>query len=151
MTIMFFKNLSLISLILIAGAYMTTKDAQGKTTSALTQGGVRYEITEKSDGKTARAGQKVHVHYTGWLNEGGNKGKKFDSSLDRGKAFSFTLGAGQVIQGWDEGVSGMQVGEKRTLFIPATLGYGAHGAGDVIPPNADLIFDVELIDVEDAS
>ncbi|MGL6188267.1 MAG: FKBP-type peptidyl-prolyl cis-trans isomerase, partial [Holosporales bacterium] len=78
-------------------------------------------------------------------------GKKFDSSLDRGKAFSFTLGRGQVIQGWDEGVSGMQVGEKRTLFIPAALGYGEHGAGNDIPPNADLIFDVELIDIEDAS
>jgi len=88
------------------------------------------------------------MHYTGWLYTNGAKGKKFDSSLDRGQPFSFTIGQGQVIPGWDEGVSTMKVGGKRTLIIPSELGYGARGAGGVIPPNATLIFDVELLDVK---
>ena len=95
----------------------------------------------------AKPGQQVSVHYTGWLDEGGKKGKKFDSSRDRGQPFGFPLGGGQVIRGWDEGVAGMKVGGKRTLLIPAALGYGARGAGGVIPPNATLIFDVELLGV----
>ena len=95
-------------------------------------------------GKTAAAGQQVSVHYTGWLLFGGEKGKKFDSSKDRGDPFGFALGGGQVIKGWDEGVQGMKVGGKRTLTIPPELGYGARGAGGVIPPNATLIFEVEL-------
>ena len=99
-------------------------------------------------GKTAAAGQQVSVHYTGWLLFGGEKGKKFDSSKDRGTPFGFALGAGQVIKGWDEGVAGMKVGGKRTLTIPPTLGYGARGAGGVIPANATLIFDVELLGVQ---
>jgi len=90
----------------------------------------------------------VSVHYTGWLSENGSKGKKFDSSVDRGQPFQFTLGAHQVIAGWDEGVSGMKVGGKRTLIIPPELGYGARGAGGVIPSNATLIFDVELLGVQ---
>ena len=85
------------------------------------------------------------MHYTGWLDEAGKKGAKFDSSRDRGQPFSFTLGQGQVIKGWDEGVASMKAGGRRTLVIPASLGYGARGAGGVIPPNATLIFDVELI------
>ena len=95
------------------------------------------------NGAEAKAGRKVQVHYTGWLTDG----KKFDSSLDRGKPFAFTLGAGQVIDGWDKGVAGMKVGGKRKLTIPPHLGYGARGAGNVIPPNATLVFEVELLDV----
>lgn len=110
--------------------------------------GLQYEIIKAGKGKVAQAGQRVQVHYTGWLNEGGKKGTKFDSSVDRGRPFVFGLGEGQVIRGWDEGVAGMKVGEKRTLFIPSALGYGARGAGGAIPPNADLIFDVELLDVD---
>ncbi|HRP69279.1 MAG TPA: FKBP-type peptidyl-prolyl cis-trans isomerase [Turneriella sp.] len=111
-------------------------------------GGLQYEILKQGNGKVAQAGHRVQVHYTGWLNEGGKKGKKFDSSVDRGRPFVFALGQGSVIKGWDEGVAGMKVGEKRTLFIPSALGYGARGAGGAIPPHADLIFDVELLDVE---
>jgi peptidylprolyl isomerase len=99
-------------------------------------------------GAEATAGQTVTVHYTGWLYEGGKRGKKFDSSLDRGEPFAFVLGDGRVIQGWDEGVAGMKVGGKRTLIIPASAGYGERGAGDDIPPGATLIFDVELLKAE---
>jgi peptidylprolyl isomerase len=99
-------------------------------------------------GAVAKAGQQVTVHYTGWLYEHGAKGKKFDSSVDRGSPFSFALGAGNVIPGWDQGVAGMKVGGKRTLIIPPDLGYGAGGTPDgTIPPNATLIFDVELLKV----
>ena len=112
------------------------------------ESGLKYEDTQAGTGQTAEAGKKVSVHYTGWLDEAGKKGKKFDSSVDRGSQFSFNLGAGQVIRGWDEGVAGMKVGGKRTLYIPSALGYGSRGAGGVIPPNANLIFDVELFSVE---
>ena len=98
-------------------------------------------------GETAAAGQNVSVHYTGWLFFGGEKGKKFDSSKDRGNPFEFPLGAGHVIKGWDEGVQGMKVGGSRKLTIPPALGYGARGAGGVIPPNATLIFEVELLGI----
>jgi peptidylprolyl isomerase len=110
--------------------------------------GLKYTDTKTGDGATARAGNKVSVHYTGWLSDNGAKGKKFDSSVDRGQPFQFTLGQHQVIAGWDEGVAGMKVGGKRTLNIPPELGYGARGAGGVIPPNATLIFDVELLQVQ---
>jgi len=103
--------------------------------------------TVVGDGTEATAGKEVDVHYTGWLfdeNAPDNKGQKFDSSLDRGQLFSFPLGAGHVIKGWDEGVAGMKIGGKRTLIIPSEMGYGARGAGGVIPPNATLVFDVEL-------
>jgi len=99
-------------------------------------------------GVEAVKGKKAVVHYSGYLFQNGSKGKKFDSSLDRNQPFAFTLGAGQVIQGWDEGVPGMKVGGKRTLIIPSKMGYGSQGAGGVIPPNADLVFDVELLDVK---
>jgi FKBP-type peptidyl-prolyl cis-trans isomerase len=110
--------------------------------------GLKYTDTKTGDGATARAGNKVSVHYTGWLSNNGAKGKKFDSSVDRGQPFQFTLGAKQVIAGWDEGVAGMKVGGTRTLTIPPELGYGARGAPGAIPPNATLIFDVELLQVQ---
>jgi FKBP-type peptidyl-prolyl cis-trans isomerase FkpA len=109
--------------------------------------GLQFEDTTVGEGATATAGQKVSVHYTGWLYNDGAQGAKFDSSKDRGDPFAFKLGAGMVIQGWDEGVAGMKVGGARTLIIPASLGYGARGAGGVIPPNATLKFDVELLGV----
>jgi FKBP-type peptidyl-prolyl cis-trans isomerase len=127
------------------------KHNQTKGTSTVqrikTDSGLEYEILTPGTGASPVKGKAVTVHYTGWLNEQGEKGKKFDSSVDREKPFTFTLGIGHVIKGWDEGVALMKVGEKRTLFIPAHLAYGARGAGSVIPPNADLIFDVELLSV----
>jgi FKBP-type peptidyl-prolyl cis-trans isomerase len=110
--------------------------------------GLKYTDTKTGDGATATPGNKVSVHYTGWLYNNSAKGAKFDSSVDRGQPFQFTLGARQVIAGWDEGVAGMKVGGKRTLIIPPELGYGARGAGGVIPPNATLMFDVELLGVQ---
>ena len=110
--------------------------------------GLKYTDTKTGEGAIAAAGNKVSVHYTGWLYKNDAKGAKFDSSVDRGQPFQFTLGAHQVIAGWDEGVAGMKVGGKRTLIIPPELGYGARGAGGAIPPNATLIFDVELLQVQ---
>ena len=110
-----------------------------------TASGLQYEDTVVGEGATATAGQDVTVHYTGWLYKDGAQGAKFDSSRDRRVPFVFGLGAGMVIKGWDEGVAGMKVGGQRTLIIPAELGYGARGAGGVIPPNATLKFDVELL------
>src|ERR1700747_1976945 len=110
--------------------------------------GLKYTDTKTGNGATAAPGSKVSVHYTGWLYNNGAKGAKFDSSVDRGQPFQFTLGAHQVIAGGDEGVAGMKVGGKRTLIIPPELGYGARGAGGVIPPNATLMFDVELLGVQ---
>ena len=113
-----------------------------------TPSGLQYEDTIPGTGDEARAGRPVKVHYTGWLHDAAQsdgRGRKFDSSKDRGDPFRFDLGAGMVIRGWDEGVQGMKVGGTRVLVIPADLGYGARGAGGVIPPNATLIFDVELL------
>ena len=115
-----------------------TATAQGETVTEL-----KIEEIKAGEGKEAVAGKKVSVHYTGWLTDG----TKFDSSVDRGQPFVFDLGAGRVIKGWDQGVVGMKVGGKRKLTIPSTLGYGERGAGAVIPPNATLVFDVELLDV----
>jgi FKBP-type peptidyl-prolyl cis-trans isomerase FkpA len=112
-----------------------------------TASGLQYQDTVPGSGETAQAGQRVRVHYTGWLWQDGQQGSKFDSSKDRGQPFAFHLGQGQVIGGWDEGVQGMQVGGTRVLIIPPELGYGARGAGGVIPPNATLKFEVELLAV----
>ena len=107
--------------------------------------GLQYEDVVVGDGDQASTGNQVSVHYTGWLFEDGKTGTKFDSSKDRGEPFRFPLGAGHVIRGWDEGVSGMKVGGTRRLVIPPELGYGARGAGGVIPPNATLLFEVDLL------
>ena len=115
--------------------------SEAKTTT--TPSGLKYEDVKLGSGDTAAAGKTVSVHYTGWLTDG----KKFDSSKDRGQPFDFPLGGGRVIKGWDEGVQGMKVGGVRKLTIPADLGYGARGAGGVIPPNATLTFEVELLEV----
>jgi peptidylprolyl isomerase len=114
----------------------------------VTASGLRYNDTETGDGAAAKGGETAVVHYTGWLYKDGEKGRKFDSSVDRGEPFRFPLGKGRVIAGWDEGVKGMQIGGKRTLILPPALGYGARGAGGVIPPNATLIFEVELLGLE---
>lgn len=110
-----------------------------------TASGLQFEDTVVGSGAEAKPGSNVTVHYTGWLYENGAQGAKFDSSKDRDEPFIFPLAGGMVIKGWDEGVQGMKVGGQRTLIIPATLGYGARGAGGVIPPNATLKFDVELL------
>ena len=112
-----------------------------------TPSGLQYVDTVIGTGAEAQAGQQVSVHYTGWLYNDGVTGAKFESSKDRNDPFGFGLGAGMVIKGWDEGVQGMRVGGKRTLVIPPQLGYGARGAGGAIPPNATLMFDVELLGV----
>ena len=109
--------------------------------------GLQYEDTVEGSGDLATKGKSVTVHYTGWLYNNDTQGAKFDSSKDRNDPFVFSLGAGMVIRGWDEGVAGMKVGGQRTLIIPAALGYGSRGAGGVIPPNATLKFDVELLGV----
>ncbi|NOY17176.1 MAG: FKBP-type peptidyl-prolyl cis-trans isomerase [Gammaproteobacteria bacterium] len=109
----------------------------------ITDSGLKYEDIAEGNGDTAEAGQLVAVHYTGWLTDG----NKFDSSKDRNDPFRFKLGAGNVIRGWDEGVVGMKIGGTRKLTIPANLGYGAQGAGGVIPPNATLVFEVELLEI----
>lgn len=120
-----------------------TKDMIKKNKS-----GLQYEIIKEGEKKVMpEVGKKVTVHYTGWLDNNGEKGTKFDSSVDRGQAFTFIIGVGQVIKGWDEGVMSMSVGEKRKLIIPSHLGYGERGAGGLIPGNATLIFDVELLGV----
>ena len=113
-----------------------------------TPSGLEYEDVVAGEGESPKQGQTCVMHYTGWLYDGGTKGKEFDSSVRRGKPFEFPLGVGRVIKGWDEGVATMKVGGKRTLLIPPQLGYGERGAGGVIPPNATLLFDVELLGVK---
>ena len=126
----------------------TNAAAAGTKMTTTTDSGLQFQDLVVGAGAQASAGQQVSVHYTGWLqNPDGSAGKKFDSSVDRGQPFDFPLGAGRVIRGWDEGVAGMKIGGKRRLIIPAALGYGVRGAGGVIPPNATLIFDVELLGV----
>ena len=111
----------------------------------VTGSGLAIEDLSEGSGTQAAVGHTVVVHYTGWLLENGRRGRKFDSSVDRGQPFEFPLGAGRVIRGWDEGVAGMKPGGQRTLVIPPDLGYGARGAGNVIPPGATLVFDVEYL------
>ena len=113
-----------------------------------TASGLSYEDTKAGEGASPTKGQTCVMHYTGWLWVDGKKGEKFDSSVDRGRPFTFPIGAGRVIKGWDEGVATMQIGGARTLLIPPALGYGATGAGGVIPPNATLLFEVELLGVQ---
>jgi FKBP-type peptidyl-prolyl cis-trans isomerase len=145
-----------LALLLTAGVFSTTACSEQSAPAAATTKQSNISELIKNDvkageGAEATAGRNVSVHYTGWLYDEAapdHKGKKFDSSRDRGTPFEFTLGAGQVIQGWDQGVQGMKVGGSRTLTIPPQLGYGARGAGGVIPPNATLVFDVELLGVQ---
>lgn len=113
-----------------------------------TSSGLQYEDSQVGNGASPKSGQTCVMHYTGWLWVNNAKGAKFDSSVDRGKPFEFPLGQGRVIKGWDEGVASMKIGGKRTLLIPPELGYGARGAGGVIPPNATLLFEVELLGVK---
>jgi peptidylprolyl isomerase len=122
--------------------------AQGAGKAMTTASGLQITDTRVGTGASPKTGQICVMHYTGWLHQNGAKGAKFDSSLDRGQPFEFPIGTGRVIKGWDEGVAGMKVGGKRTLVIPPDLGYGARGAGGVIPPNATLIFEVELLDIK---
>jgi peptidylprolyl isomerase len=111
----------------------------------ITASGLQIEDAEVGTGESPKTGQTCVMHYTGWLYQDGAKGRKFDSSVDRGEPFEFPIGRGRVIAGWDEGVASMKIGGKRTLIIPPALGYGARGAGGVIPPNATLLFEVELL------
>jgi FKBP-type peptidyl-prolyl cis-trans isomerase len=133
--------LTAASLFAQGGSTAAPTKVTGKPTQTVS--GLEYWDIKVGTGPTAVKGQTVKVHYTGWL----TTGKKFDSSVDRGEPFTFSLGAGQVIKGWDEGVAGMKVGGKRQLRIPPEIGYGSQGAGGVIPGNATLIFDVELLGV----
>ena len=130
----------------LAAAAPAAAQPQGKAMT--TPSGLQIIDTTVGTGASPRTGQTCVMHYTGWLSEGGAKGKKFDSSVDRGQPFEFPIGQKRVIGGWDEGVASMKVGGKRTLIIPPQLGYGARGAGGVIPPNATLIFDVELLAIK---
>jgi peptidylprolyl isomerase len=130
----------------VAAACPAAAQPQGKTMT--TQTGLKFIDTTVGTGASPKEGQTCVMHYTGWLSNAGEKGKKFDSSVDRGSPFEFPIGKQRVIAGWDEGVASMKVGGKRTLIIPPELGYGARGAGGVIPPNATLIFDVELLAVK---
>ncbi len=136
-----------ISIVLWGLTLSMAAGAVGQSTMTTTDSGLQYIDQEVGDGTEAVAGVTVLVHYTGWLWVDGARGDKFDSSLDRGQSFQFDLGAGSVIGGWDEGVAGMRVGGKRELIIPPDLGYGSRGAGGVIPPNATLNFEVELLNV----
>lgn len=137
----------------LTGAFAVTIPTQTKAQDAgktmTTSSGLKITDTKVGTGATPKTGQTCVMHYTGWLYKDGAKGEKFDSSLDRGEPFEFAIGMRQVIGGWDEGVASMKVGGKRTLIIPPELGYGARGAGGVIPPNATLIFDVELLNVKE--
>ena len=134
--------------VFVAALVLTMTENSDAQETITTSSGLQYIEHEVGSGDIAKAGDNVDVHYTGWLYNDGKKGTKFDSSVDRGQTFSFPLGAGRVIKGWDEGVAGMQPGGKRTLILKPDLGYGASGAGGVIPPNATLMFDVELIAIK---
>jgi peptidylprolyl isomerase len=155
-----FRRFSIALVIAMTGAFLlaapsgavaqTAAKTTGKTTGKImtTDSGLQIIDGTVGTGATPKPGQICVMHYTGWLYEDGKKGKKFDSSVDRNEPFEFPIGQRRVIAGWDEGVASMQVGGKRTLIIPPALGYGARGAGGVIPPNATLMFDVELLDVK---
>ena len=135
-----------IAAVTLAAAGPAAAQTQGQAMT--TESGLKIIDTTVGTGASPKTGQICVMHYTGWLSDGGAKGKKFDSSVDHGSPFEFPIGMKRVIGGWDEGVATMKVGGKRTLIIPPELGYGARGAGGVIPPNATLIFDVELLAIK---
>jgi len=134
--------------VISAGAALNSPALAQTGKPVTTPSGLQIIDSKVGSGPSPKTGQTCVMHYTGWLYENGAKGKKFDSSVDRGQPFEFKIGQHQVIAGWDEGVASMKVGGKRTLIIPAALGYGAQGAGNVIPPNATLMFDVELLGIK---
>jgi FKBP-type peptidyl-prolyl cis-trans isomerase FkpA len=134
--------------VISGGAAVATPGLAQTGKPVTTPSGLQTIDSKVGTGPSPKTGQICVMHYTGWLYENGAKGKKFDSSVDRGEPFEFKIGTHQVIAGWDEGVASMKVGGKRTLIIPAALGYGAQGAGNVIPPNATLMFDVELLGIK---
>ena len=143
--------LSILSALALTGGNVTKSTAQSPQTigtTMTTASGLQITDSTVGSGASPQKGQRCTMHYTGWLYKDGVKGAKFDSSVDRGQPFEFVIGVGQVIKGWDEGVASMKVGGKRTLIIPPDLGYGARGAGGVIPPNATLMFDVELLGLQ---
>ena len=143
--------IAIAAVLAVGGVILPNNDAVAQTqgtSMTTTPSGLQYEDTVVGTGATPETGQICVMNYTGWLYVDGKKGSKFDSSLDRGTPFEFPIGTGRVIKGWDEGVGSMKVGGKRTLIIPPALGYGARGAGGVIPPNATLIFEVELLGVK---
>ena len=145
----FFPRSTVIAALALAAAAAALVAAPARAQHVtMTADGLGIIDTKVGTGVTPKPGQTVVVHYTGWLYDNGKRGKKFDSSLDRGQPFQFPLGKGQVIPGWDEGVASMKVGGERTLIIPPSLGYGSSGAGGVIPPNATLLFDVKLLAVK---
>lgn len=142
---MHYLGLVILALAFLAlGMSEAKPDPEPAPKTVKTESGLQYQDLKIGTGEAAKKGDSVEVHYTGWLLKDNSK---FDSSLDRKRPFSFPLGAGRVIKGWDEGVAGMKVGGKRKLIIPAKLGYGERGAGGVIPPNADLVFEVELLKI----
>ena len=146
-----FAAIAAISLAALPASADEKGKAEGKEGESKMQKsptGLQYEDVKVGTGAQPKTGQTCVMHYTGWLWENGTKGKKFDSSVDRGTPFEFPLGQGRVIKGWDEGVASMKVGGKRNLLIPPSLGYGARGAGAVIPPNATLFFEVELLGIK---
>jgi peptidylprolyl isomerase len=145
-TLAAFSLMALTAVVLNAPFHTATAQTAGK--SMTTASGLQITDSKVGTGASPKPGQTCVMHYTGWLYENGVKGKKFDSSVDRNEPFEFPIGQRKVIAGWDEGVATMKVGGKRTLIIPPQLGYGARGAGGVIPPNATLMFDVELLDVK---
>ena len=141
----------LLGILLIAACQQQGETGMTENVSDVAITELQITDVTSGDGATAESGQTVVVHYTGWLydpSQPDNKGTKFDSSVDRGDPFSFPLGAGQVIRGWDEGFAGMQIGGKRILVIPSDMGYGTRGAGGVIPPNATLMFEVDLLEIQ---
>ena len=143
-------SFALAIITVIAGGMFASAAVQAQTAGKpmTTPSGLQIIDSKVGTGPSPKTGQTCVMHYTGWLYENGAKGKKFDSSVDRGQPFDFPIGAHRVIPGWDEGVATMKVGGKRTLIIPPQLGYGERGAGGVIPPNATLIFDVELLGIK---
>jgi FKBP-type peptidyl-prolyl cis-trans isomerase len=155
-----FRRFSIAVAVIVTGAFLlaapsgAVAQTAGKTTGKMTgkimttDSGLQIIDATVGTGVSPKPGQICVMHYTGWLYEDGKKGKKFDSSVDRNEPFEFPIGQRRVIAGWDEGVASMKVGGKRTLIIPPALGYGARGAGGAIPPNATLMFDVELLDVK---